>query len=95
MNGDANLQRAKNREATQAIDNPDTFEYTTKKTALKQQVTKQRNVSGVTDPKNKATSLDNADGSIKNKESLIMIQLLLVVITSNASPDSTKKLIRR
>lgn len=63
MNGDANLQRAKT-EATQAIDNL-THLNTPQKTALKQQVNAAQRVSGVTDLKNSATSLDNAMDQLK------------------------------
>ncbi|MFI3204756.1 hyperosmolarity resistance protein Ebh, partial [Staphylococcus aureus] len=58
LNGDANLQRAKT-EAIQAIDNL-THLNTPQKTALKQQVNAAQRVSGVTDLKNSATSLNNA-----------------------------------
>lgn len=57
LNGDANLRRAKT-EATQAIDNL-THLNTPQKTALKQQVNAAQRVSGVTDLKNSATSLNN------------------------------------
>ncbi|MCS5201639.1 UNVERIFIED_CONTAM: DUF1542 domain-containing protein [Staphylococcus aureus] len=63
LNGDANLQRAKT-EATQAIDNL-THLNTPQKTALKQQVNAAQRVSGVTDLKNSATSLDNAMDQLK------------------------------
>ena len=63
LNGDANLQRAKT-EATQAIDNL-THLNTPQKTALKQQVNAAQRVSGVTDLKNSATSLNNAMDQLK------------------------------
>ncbi|HHW8598557.1 TPA: hyperosmolarity resistance protein Ebh, partial [Staphylococcus aureus] len=63
LNGDANLQRAKT-EATQAIDNL-THLNTAQKTALKQQVNAAQRVSGVTDLKNSATSLNNAMDQLK------------------------------
>ncbi len=63
LNGDANLQRAKT-EATQAIDNL-TQLNTPQKTALKQQVNAAQRVSGVTDLKNSATSLNNAMDQLK------------------------------
>lgn len=63
LNGDANLQRAKT-EATQAIDNL-TYLNTPQKTALKQQVNAAQRVSGVTDLKNSATSLNNAMDQLK------------------------------
>ncbi len=63
LNGDANLQRAKT-EATQAIDNL-THLNTAQKTTLKQQVNAAQRVSGVTDLKNSATSLNNAMDQLK------------------------------
>ncbi len=63
LNGDANLQRAKT-EATQAIDNL-THLNTPQKTALKQQVNAAQRVSGVTDLKNSATSLNSAMDQLK------------------------------
>ncbi|EYJ69794.1 extracellular matrix-binding protein ebhA [Staphylococcus aureus H19392] len=63
LNGDANLQCAKT-EATQAIDNL-TQLNTPQKTALKQQVNAAQRVSGVTDLKNSATSLNNAMDQLK------------------------------
>ncbi|ETD09394.1 extracellular matrix-binding protein ebh [Staphylococcus aureus subsp. aureus KPL1828] len=63
LNGDANLRRAKT-EATQAIDNL-THLNTPQKTALKQQVNAAQRVSGVTDLKNSATSLNNAMDQLK------------------------------
>lgn len=63
LNGDANLQRAKT-EAIQAIDNL-THLNTAQKTALKQQVNAAQRVSGVTDLKNSATSLNNAMDQLK------------------------------
>lgn len=63
LNGDANLQRAKT-EATQTIDNL-THLNTPQKTALKQQVNAAQRVSGVTDLKNSATSLNNAMDQLK------------------------------
>lgn len=63
LNGDANLQRAKT-EATQAIDNL-THLNTPQKIALKQQVNAAQRVSGVTDLKNSATSLNNAMDQLK------------------------------
>ncbi len=63
LNGDANLQRAKT-EATQAIDNL-THLNSAQKTALKQQVNAAQRVSGVTDLKNSATSLNNAMDQLK------------------------------
>ncbi|WP_159314344.1 hyperosmolarity resistance protein Ebh, partial [Staphylococcus aureus] len=63
LNGDANLQRAKT-EAIQAIDNL-THLNTPQKTALKQQVNAAQRVSGVTDLKNSATSLNNAMDQLK------------------------------
>ncbi|RZH89738.1 GA module-containing protein, partial [Staphylococcus aureus] len=57
-NGDANLHRAKT-EAIQASDNL-THLNTPQKTALKPPVNAAQRVSGVTDLKNSATSLNNA-----------------------------------
>ncbi len=68
LNGDANLQRAKT-EATQAIDNL-THLNTPQKTALKQQVNAAQRVSGVTDLKNSATSLNNAETGLNGDTNL-------------------------
>ncbi|MQK80288.1 hypothetical protein EI045_23945, partial [Escherichia coli] len=63
LNGNHNLQVAKDN-ANTAIDQLPNINQP-QKTALKQQVNAAQRVSGVTDPKNSATSLNNAMDQLK------------------------------